>query len=71
MQTGTMTTSIMEATKMTAVLAYPGVVAEFVRFVVRLYPDLHGKLVKLAEREHRSLHSQIVYLLERAVADQP
>jgi predicted HicB family RNase H-like nuclease len=66
-----MSTNIMEATKVAGVLAYPEVVAEFVRFVVRLYPDLHGKLVKLAEREHRSLHSQIVYLLERAVADQP
>lgn len=41
--------------------------AEIIRFVLRLSPALHDKLKSLAERERRSLHSQIIYLLEKAI----
>ena len=47
--------------------AQEAIMADIIRFVLRLSPTLHDKLKALAERERRSLHSQIIYLLERAV----
>jgi hypothetical protein len=43
-----------------------GVMAEFLRFALRLPLDLHKKLKAMAERESRSLHGQIIYLLRKA-----
>jgi hypothetical protein len=44
-----------------------GVMAEFLRFALRIPTDLHEKLKAMAERESRSLHGQIIYLLRKAV----
>lgn len=41
--------------------------AEFLRFALRIPLDLHEKLKRLAEKENRSLHGQIIYLLRKAV----
>lgn len=49
--------------------AQGGVMAEVLKFALRLPLELHGKLKAMAEREHRSLHGQIIYLLERAVKE--
>ncbi len=47
--------------------AQEALMADIIRFVLRLSPVLHGKLKAMAEREHRSLHGQITHLLEKAV----